>query len=154
MDESNWVTVKINPEINLLARKAIVLAALFGATAVIIGAFAAHSLKSTLSPYALGIVETATKYQMYHALALLGVGLSSMFPGANLRYLKVAMWAFAIGILLFAGSLYTLALSQLKWLGMITPLGGLGMIVGWSLLAWAFYSKSYLQSAAGRKFDE
>lgn len=129
-----------NKRIPSAARLTLMVAVLFGFLSVAIGAFAAHSLKASLSEYSLSIVETGARYQMYHALALLGVGLSFGLPGINVGRLKVASLSMAIGTIIFSGSLYVLALSGIKWLGMITPVGGVGMLVGWLMLFACFFS--------------
>ena len=101
---------------------------------MILGAFASHALKDRLSEQALAIWETGTKYQMYHALALIAIALLiARFPSS--RLFVVAGYAFISGILIFSGSLYALSLSGIKWLGAITPLGGVALIVGWGCLA-------------------
>lgn len=105
-----------------------------GLVAVATGAFGAHGLADRLSPKALAIWQTAAQYQMYHALALLAVGL---VPAAAAS--PVSGWAFSVGTVLFSGSLYALALTDIKVLGAITPLGGVGFMVGWAALAWAAF---------------
>ncbi len=102
--------------------------------AVMIGAFAAHGLKAVLDAYSLGLFETAARYQMYHAIALLIVAVISIVPRFSTRWLKLAAIAFILGIVLFSGSLYLLALSNIRWLGAITPLGGIAFISGWLAL--------------------
>jgi uncharacterized membrane protein YgdD (TMEM256/DUF423 family) len=103
--------------------------------AVALGAFAAHGLKSRLSADMLDIFEVAVRYQMYHALALLAVGwASSRWPQTSTH---AAGWAFIIGILIFSGTLYLLSLTGMRWLGAITPIGGVAFLVGWILLFWA-----------------
>ncbi|WP_213607812.1 DUF423 domain-containing protein [Pseudoalteromonas sp.] len=97
---------------------------------VILGAFAAHGLKSRLSEYAIGIFKTAAEYQMVHGLALIAVAILIKW-GINL---SAAGGFFVAGTLLFSGSLYLLALTGLKWLGPITPLGGLCFIIGWIVI--------------------
>lgn len=109
----------------------LMLAAFFGFTGVALGAFAAHGLKSRLTPEYLAVFQTGVHYQMLHALALLGVALLSVQVGAAL--VKWAGWAFAVGILLFSGSLYLLTLAGLS-VGIITPIGGLFFLIGWALL--------------------
>jgi uncharacterized membrane protein YgdD (TMEM256/DUF423 family) len=100
-----------------------------------LGAFAAHGLKSRLDPAMLGIFETGVRYQMYHALALLGVAWAcTRWPGA---WVNASGWLFVAGIVVFSGSLYVLALSGVRWLGAVTPLGGLAFLGGWLCLAWA-----------------
>ena len=99
---------------------------------VVLGAFAAHGLKSKLSETLLNTFQTGVQYQMYHSLALiLLVILYRQMPQTLLLYSAVFMFA---GIVLFSGSLYMLALTQLKWFGPVTPLGGVCFIVGWTLL--------------------
>jgi uncharacterized membrane protein YgdD (TMEM256/DUF423 family) len=101
--------------------------------AVAAGAFGAHALRTRLSPEHLAIFETAARYQMYHALALVATAwASARWPGA-LPHL--AGWLFAAGTLLFSGSLYGLALSGPRWIGAITPLGGIAFLTGWLCLA-------------------
>ncbi|TNF87137.1 MAG: DUF423 domain-containing protein [Gammaproteobacteria bacterium] len=112
----------------------IIAGAAFAMIAIIIGAFAAHGLKQSLDAYALGLVETAARYQMYHALALMLVGVISMASRFSTRWLKLAAIAFAVGIFLFSGSLYLLALSGIRWWGAITPVGGVAFILGWIAL--------------------
>lgn len=117
-------------------RTFLALAALLGMLAVAAGAFGAHALQSRLQPDRLAIFETAARYQMYHALALLGVAwASSALRGAAL--VTAAGWLFVGGMLVFSGSLYLLALGGPRWLGAITPLGGLALISGWALLGLA-----------------
>jgi len=118
------------------------VAAVNGFLAVAAGAFAAHGLKPRLSADALVIFETATRYHMYHALALLAVAISADRWKAG--WAQASGWAFVAGIAIFCGALYGLALSnmRLKWLGAITPIGGLGFLVGWGLLALAAWRGS------------
>jgi uncharacterized membrane protein YgdD (TMEM256/DUF423 family) len=99
------------------------------------GAFAAHGLKSRIDPAAMAIFEVAVRYHMYHALALIGVAwASTRFPGA---WISASGWLFVAGIVVFSGSLYALALTGARWLGAVTPLGGLAFLAGWLCLAWA-----------------
>ncbi|MCP3060461.1 Uncharacterized membrane protein YgdD, TMEM256/DUF423 family [Myxococcus fulvus] len=111
----------------------LVLGAVNAFLSVAAGAFGAHGLKSRLSPDLLVIFETGARYHMYHALGLIAVGLLGTLRPAPL--LNGAGWAMLVGILLFSGSLYALALSGVRALGAITPLGGLGFLAGWALLA-------------------
>ncbi len=99
------------------------------------GAFASHALKERLSDRALEIFETGSKYQMYHALALLIVGLLLSRAEVGSPLLNIAGWAFIAGILVFSGSLYALSLSGIKLLGAIAPLGGVAFLVGWGCMA-------------------
>ena len=125
-----------------MARFFLIIAAVSGFFAVIIGAFAAHGLKKVLTPEMIEVVKTGVQYQMYHALALLLIGLWISHKPAT-PGLKAGGLAFILGILLFSGSLYALALGAPRWLGPITPLGGFCFLIGWlSLLGSAWRSKS------------
>lgn len=124
-----------------MTRIFLAIASVLGGISVILGAFASHGLKDKLSERALAIWETGTKYQMYHALALVLVALLLNSLSTRSTSLVIAGYAFIVGILLFSGSLYALSLSGIKWLGAITPLGGVAFIIGWSCLAvaaWEF----------------
>ena len=115
-------------------RHFITLGAANGCLAVAFGAFAAHALRDLISAGLLQVFHTGVDYQGMHALALIAVGLlgrDGPSPALNL-----AGWAFATGILLFSGSLYILALTDIRWLGAITPLGGAAFLLGWGALAW------------------
>lgn len=117
-----------------MAKLFITLASLSGMLAVMMGAFGAHALKNRLDEYALGIFETAVQYHFHHSFALLAVGVIALSqPQTTL--LKTSGWLFLIGILVFSGSLYLLSLTGVRWLGAITPLGGLAFIGGWACLA-------------------
>ena len=114
---------------------------------VALGAFGAHGLKEILDEKALSVFHTAAQYQMYHALALFGLGIlvtslkTSQPLVSNSNYISFAGWAFTLGTLLFSGSLYALAITGIKVLGAITPLGGLMFMAGWiSLIIVAFKS--------------
>lgn len=112
---------------------ALITGTVFACIAVIAGAFGAHAMRSTVSPEYLAVFETGVRYQMYHSLGLLGVGiLQCHWPE---RVLRVSVWCFVLGILLFSGSLYVLVLGGAKWVGAITPLGGTSFIAGWILVA-------------------
>jgi uncharacterized membrane protein YgdD (TMEM256/DUF423 family) len=113
------------------------LGALSGFIGVALGAFAAHGLKSRLTPELLATFEVGVRYQMYHAFALLAVGWAqTRWPGA---VLTAGGWLFVAGMLLFSGSLYALSLSGEKWLGAATPIGGAALLAGWLCLAWAVW---------------
>ena len=110
--------------------------ALSGFIAVAAGAFGAHALRERLSPDMLQVFQTGVTYQMFHALALLGVGiLLARYSIDGSAWLTAAGWAFVAGTVLFSGSLYLLALSATTWLGAITPLGGVAFLLGWLALA-------------------
>jgi uncharacterized membrane protein YgdD (TMEM256/DUF423 family) len=111
------------------------LAAFFGFISVALGAFGAHSLKNILDEYGKSIYEKAVLYQMFHSMALFAVGvLQHLFKEIPF---SPAGFGFLVGILLFSGSLYVLAISGLKWLGAITPIGGLSFLFGWAWLIFA-----------------
>ena len=111
------------------------MGALSALVAVGAGAFGAHALKARLAPDMLAVFEVGVRYQMYHALALIAVAWAvSRWPGAASA---AAGWLFVAGTLLFSGSLCLLALTGLRWLGAITPLGGVAFLAGWACLAWA-----------------
>jgi uncharacterized membrane protein YgdD (TMEM256/DUF423 family) len=117
-----------------MAKLFITMAALSGMLAVVFGAFGAHALKNRLDDYALGVFQTAVQYHFYHSLALLAVGILALsVPDSTL--LKSSGWLFAAGLVVFSGSLYVLSLSGVRWLGAVTPLGGLAFIAGWACLA-------------------
>jgi uncharacterized membrane protein YgdD (TMEM256/DUF423 family) len=106
--------------------------------AVAAGAFGAHALRARLSPELLAVFETGARYQMYHALGLMAVAWAvTRWPGALPQW---AGWLFVVGTALFSGSLYALALSGVRWLGAITPLGGVAFLAGWICLALAAVS--------------
>lgn len=101
--------------------------------AVAAGAFGAHTLREQLDPDRLAIFETAARYQMYHALALVGAGVAAdRWPDAHIMRTG---WLFLLGTLVFSGSLYLLALTGTRWLGAITPIGGAAWLAGWALFA-------------------
>ncbi len=103
--------------------------------AVALGAFGAHLLRGRLAAEALATFEVGARYHMYHALALLAVALVRVhWPGPATA---AAGWLFVAGIVLFSGSLYGLALTGQRWLGAVTPLGGLAFLLGWAALLWA-----------------
>jgi uncharacterized membrane protein YgdD (TMEM256/DUF423 family) len=118
---------------SVLRRNFVLLAAIFGMLAVLAGAFGAHALREVVAPRLLEVWATAVRYQMWHALALLGVAmLVEHLSSVVLRWL---MCVWIAGICLFSGSLYLLVLSGIKLFGALTPFGGLLLIVGWGLLA-------------------
>lgn len=119
-----------NQNRDLADRRLVAVGATLGGLAVTLGAFGAHALKGRIGAEALGLWQIAVEYQMWHALAVLGLGLSA-FPKSRLPG-----WLFAGGVLVFSGTLYALALGAPKWLGAVTPMGGIAMICGWVLLAW------------------
>jgi uncharacterized membrane protein YgdD (TMEM256/DUF423 family) len=120
----------------VLDRVFISLGGLSGCLAVAAGAFAAHALRDRLSADLLDVFQTGATYQMYHALALVGVGiLLARFSVGGSTWLSAAGWLFVGGTILFSGSLYALALTGTRWLGAITPIGGVAFLLGWLALA-------------------
>ena len=107
----------------------------FALIAVITGAFAAHTLKSKLSPDMFQVFEVAARYQMYHALGLIAVAWAASQWSSQL--VTASGWLFVAGIVIFSGSLYILSLTGIRWLGAITPIGGVAFIIGWGCLLWA-----------------
>lgn len=115
------------------------LGAVSGGLAVAAGAFGAHALKLRLTPDLLAIFETAARYQMFHALALLATAWAiTRWPGLPAR---AAGWCFVAGTLVFSGSLYALSLTGMRALGAITPVGGVLFLAGWALLAVAAWRR-------------
>ena len=108
-----------------------------GASAVLLGAFGAHALRGVLDARGSGLWHTAVNYHVWHALALaVAAGLGRGRSG------RVAMAAFAVGIVLFSGSLYALALGAPRWVGIITPFGGLAFVAGWLALGWTLRTRN------------
>ncbi len=108
-------------------------AAFAGALGVVLGAFGAHALRGSIEPRLLETFQTAVQYQLIHALALLLVSLIIGWLGQSLSF-DISAYAFMAGIILFSGSLYGLVLTDIRWLGPVTPLGGLCLIIGWLAL--------------------
>jgi len=107
--------------------------------AVALGAFGAHGLRARIVPDMLLTFEIGVRYQMYHALALLAVG--AIAPRLSGGAVHAAGWLFVAGTVIFSGSLYALALTGHRWLGAVTPLGGVAFLAGWAVLAWAVWSR-------------
>lgn len=114
------------------------LGAISAFVAVGLGAFAAHGLRGRLSAEMLNVFETGVRYQMYHALALLAVAWATTRGSA--APVVAAGWLFCAGTVIFSGSLYALSVTGQRWLGAITPLGGLAFLAGWLALAWGLWS--------------
>jgi len=116
-------------------KRFLIAAALAAFCAVALGAFAAHGLRGRVDEHLMEVFQTGVRYHFFHAL---GLGLIALLakhhPDSN--RLRWAGWLMLAGIVVFSGSLYLLALSGLRWLGMVTPFGGLAFMVGWLLLAW------------------
>jgi uncharacterized membrane protein YgdD (TMEM256/DUF423 family) len=117
-----------------MAKLFIILGSCSGMLAVVFGAFGAHALKDRLDDYGMGVFETAVQYHFYHTFALLAVGIIALSQPQSVM-LKSSGWLFLIGLLIFSGSLYLISLTGMRWLGAVTPLGGLAFIGGWACLA-------------------
>ena len=113
------------------------IGSLFAALSVLLGAFGAHGLKNRLSMEDLAIFETAVRYQMYHALGILLMGVASFYLTEKL--VSIPAYFLILGIIIFSGSLFLLVFTNLRWFGAITPIGGLCLIIGWLLLAYNIY---------------
>ena len=120
-----------------MANRILVIGALLALVGVAAGAFGAHGLRPILSEKMMTVFETGVRYHLVHALAMLIAGLSA--HGFGHRIFIRAGWSFLIGLLLFSGSLYTLALSGVRGLGILTPFGGLAFLIGWGFLAWGYW---------------
>jgi uncharacterized membrane protein YgdD (TMEM256/DUF423 family) len=113
----------------------VLLGAMSAFIAVGAGAFGAHALKARLPADLLAVFDTAARYQLTHALALLAVAWAcTRWPATPVRW---ASWAFVLGTVLFSGSLYVMALTGVRTLGAVTPFGGLAFLLGWAVLAWS-----------------
>lgn len=121
-------------------KRTLKIAAVSGMTAVMLGAFGAHALKKIITPDMLDVFKTGVQYHFYHTFALLAVGILMHF--GETKALKASANLFLTGIILFSGSLYALALTGIKALGIITPFGGVAFIAGWVLLVAAYPTKS------------
>jgi uncharacterized membrane protein YgdD (TMEM256/DUF423 family) len=121
---------------SMVTSRIVILAAILGFLAVALGAFGAHALKPIL--LANGRVDTfelAVRYHFFHTLAILGLAAFAEQKPA----LRIAAIFFAIGILIFSGSLYVLSITNITWLGAITPVGGVCLLTGWAMLGWSFF---------------
>ncbi len=124
-----------------MARFWLVAASIFGLLSVALGAFGAHSLKNILDDYGRSVYEKAVLYQMFHTMALFAVGLMQYLDKET--SFSMAGCGFFIGIILFSGSLYLLAVTGIKWLGAITPVGGAAFLFGWVCLAWTLIRRHF-----------
>ena len=118
-----------------MSKLVIMLAGINGFLAVSLGAFAAHALRDRLSPELLNTFQTGVQYHMYHALALFGIGLMMInFPASSI--LRTSAYLMLAGLVFFSGSLYLLSITGIRWLGAITPIGGVFFLVAWALIVW------------------
>jgi uncharacterized membrane protein YgdD (TMEM256/DUF423 family) len=125
------------------------ISSIMGLLAVGIGAFGAHALKDIIEPNLIPVFETGSKYHFYHALALLALGLSlaaGTWPEPIRKGMIRSAILFLVGIFIFSGSLYILAITGIRWLGAITPLGGVSFILGWAQLGFLSFSRKILSS--------
>jgi len=134
-DAERWQDAGRPEELKRMDRRFFMLGALLAMVGVAAGAFGAHALKGRLAPDMLAVFETGVRYQLVHSLALLATAWAChRWPG---RIARAAGWLFVAGIVLFSGSLYALALSGARGLGIVTPIGGVAFILGWAFLAWS-----------------
>ena len=118
-----------------MSKIVIMLAGINGFLAVSLGAFAAHALRDRLSPELLNTFQTGVQYHIYHALALFGIGLMMInFPASSI--LRISAYLMLAGLVFFSGSLYLLSITGIRWLGAITPIGGVFFLVAWALIVW------------------
>ncbi len=115
----------------------LLISGLSGALAVALGAFGAHALKARVSPDQLSTFTTGVQYHMYHALGLGLVGM--LLARSNAGLVSMAGWLFILGTILFSGSLYALVLTRTRWLGAITPFGGIAFVAGWLCFAFGAF---------------
>ncbi len=121
-----------------MANRILCIGAILAGIGVAAGAFGAHGLRPILSEKMMAVFETGVRYHLLHALAMLIAGLSTHWF-SHRKFVK-AGWSFCLGILIFSGSLYTLALTDIRMLGMLTPLGGLAFLIGWGFMAGGYWS--------------
>ncbi|HSC75256.1 MAG TPA: DUF423 domain-containing protein [Pseudomonadales bacterium] len=124
----------------------IVMASISGFLAVVLGAFGAHGLKNRLAPDLMDVWHTAVQYQFWHTLVLLGLGIlllqGALLQNFQAKYLVASGWLFAAGIVIFCGSLYILCLSGVRWLGAITPVGGVLWLAAWACLCYSAFKSA------------
>ena len=124
-------------DVDASSRRLIAVGCVLAGIGVAAGAFGAHMLKTMLEQPMLAAYDTGTRYQMYHAFGMILAGMAARLFGDP--RLVTAGWIFAAGMVMFCGSLYGIALAGLKWMGPITPLGGLTFIIGWGLFGWRLW---------------
>lgn len=121
-------------------RTFLILGSINAFLSVALGAFGAHGLKSRLSEEMMQIYQTAVQYHMFHSVGLLLVGIVAQWM-TNSSLLNWAGWSMAVGILLFSGSLYLMSVTGIRWLGAVTPFGGVAFLAGWLLLVLAVFKQ-------------
>ncbi|MCG3777549.1 MAG: hypothetical protein JW388_0242 [Nitrospira sp.] len=123
-----------------LSQQFLVLGTVFAGVAVAAGAFGAHALSKILDEHRLQVFDTATRYQMYHAVGLCIVAWAiDRYPSQRLEQTG---WLFTLGILLFSGSLYVVSLAGIRWMGAVTPIGGAAFLAGWLLFGWRIWNQT------------
>jgi uncharacterized membrane protein YgdD (TMEM256/DUF423 family) len=132
----------VKGEIEIVVKFWFISTTISGFLSVALGAFGAHSLKNILDEYGKSIYEKAVLYQMFHTMALFTVGVMQHFDKGT--SFSVAGWGFFVGIVLFSGSLYLLAITGIKWLGAITPIGGIAFLLGWVWLMFSIIKARFL----------
>ncbi|MDH5429498.1 MAG: DUF423 domain-containing protein [Nitrospirota bacterium] len=120
-----------------MTNRILIIGAIMAGIGVAAGAFGAHGLRPILSEKMMAVFETGVRYHLVHAMAMLIAGLSAHWFSRRV-FLK-AGWSFFLGIFIFSGSLYALALTDTRTLGILTPLGGLAFLIGWGFLAWGYW---------------
>ncbi len=120
-----------------MANRILIVGAFMAMIGVAAGAFGAHGLRPILSEKMMSVFETAVRYQLVHALAMLIAGLSAVV--LKHRVFVRAAWSFFLGMLIFSGSLFILSVTDIRTLGMLTPVGGLAFLIGWIFLAWGYW---------------
>ena len=123
-----------------MLKTGILIGSFFSLMTIVLGAFGAHALKDQLNEYGKSIYEKAVLYQMFHSIAIFVVAILNQFLDST--NLILIVWIFVAGIILFSGSLYMLAITQIKWLGAITPIGGMLFIVGWIFLLYKTFNSN------------
>ena len=130
------------------SQRFLVLGSILAGSGVAAGAFGAHALKEILDPPMLQVFETATRYVMYHAFGLCIVSLA--IDRYHDQGLEKSGWFFIAGMLLFSGSLYVVSLAGIRWMGAVTPIGGLAFMIGWLLLGWGVWRNASHRAKAAR----
>lgn len=123
-----------------IGRIALITSGILGMIGVLLGAFGAHALKTSLSSSLLEVYDTGVAYHFYHTFGIALIGLSiQLHPQGETKWLRWAYYSMGLGVLFFSGSLYALAVTGIKWFGPITPLGGLLLILGWGFFLWHWF---------------
>lgn len=124
-----------------MAKLFLILGTVNASVVVVMGAFGAHSLKTKISGDMLSVFQTAAQYHFYHSLGLMIIGILAIFFKSE-KYLRIAGWMMFTGIILFSGSLYVLSITSTRWVGIITPFGGIAFIISWVFVAISVWNRS------------